>query len=199
MSTVSLEKGQYMTLTVSSLEELPSKNPSWDSRWLVKGTAKSGGAVSLYVGNKAMTQQCGRMGLENPTELAGKLWTMERTVEGYFNLLSSEAKVKPGSVDVTPAGSAEQKRPERVPDKFESEVPYETDSDLAAKQQASSEEALEAQRAKLRGDMWWALTAADEMVGTILAAREVPFTPECVRSVVALAATLHISVAQGRR
>jgi hypothetical protein len=183
VQSITIEKGQYLTLHVSSVEEFPSKNKDWDSRWLFKGTTPAGDSVSTYVGNKALTQQCARQGL-SVADLSGKSWTLERTAEGYFNLLAHGKSPKPGSVSL--GGKLPPAKDEPKHD-FDRPVDGEAPAD-------DSDTRIENGRAALRGEIWWALSTADEMVGTILAAHEQEFTPECLRSVVALAATLHISM-----
>ena len=56
----------------------------------------------------------------------------------------------------------------------------------------------EAKRKRVSEDVMWAFIQADSMVAAALANREVPYTEESMRSVVALAATLHISYKETR-
>jgi hypothetical protein len=178
---VTIEKGQHLTMLVEYVDEAPSKNPAWESRWKVTGNVggPGGSAVSTYIGNKAMTQQLGRVGLESPAQLVAKTYTFERTAEGYLNI------IKPGGKTKTP----------HMPIETESAPEVESSDDTV---QMTPEDLRQAKRKRIAEDVLWAFAEADSMVAAALANREVEYTAEAMRSVVALAATLHISYKETR-
>lgn len=200
---ITIEKGQYLILQVTGMEELPSKNPTWDSRWAITGYTLAGDEVKTYIGNKGMTQQMKRRNL-TVDDVVGATWGFERTAEGYFNLLSEKDKVKPGSVPVEGTGAkpkAAKPKPEahsyghiegmdddeRVPDDEEQEegdgkhVPTPRERFLT----------------HLSEDIHWATATATDIVTSVLAEKEVPFGPEALRSVVALSSTIFIAMKGG--
>lgn len=183
MSLVTIEKGQHLKMLVEYVEEVPSKNPSWDSRWKLDGVAGGGIAVSTYIGNKAMTQQLGRIGHSSPTELVAQTLTFERTAEGYLNIIRPGGKVKTAHVSL----EGEAPRPKAMP------------FDAPTEEEVEQADALRAaKRQRVREDIFWAFSEADSMVAAALANREVEYTVDALRSVVALAATLHISYKEVR-
>lgn len=181
---VTIEKGQHLTMLVEYVDEAPSKNPAWDSRWKVTGNVggPGGSAVSTYIGNKAMVQQLGRIGLDSPEQLVSKTYTFERTAEGYLNI------IKPGGKTKTP----------HMPIEAESGAPERTVESSDDSTQMTAEDMRQAKRKRIAEDVLWAFAEADSMVAAALANREVEYTAEAMRSVVALAATLHISYKETR-
>jgi hypothetical protein len=180
---VTIEKGQHLTMLVEYVDEAPSKNPAWESRWKVTGNVggPGGSAVSTYIGNKAMVQQLGRIGLESPDQLVTKTYSFERTAEGYLNI------IKPGGKTKTP----------HMPIETES-APVRTVESSDDTVQMTPEDLRQAKRKRIAEDVLWAFAEADSMVAAALANREVEYTAEAMRSVVALAATLHISYKETR-
>jgi hypothetical protein len=187
--SITIEKGQHLTLLVRSVEETPSKNPAWDSRWKVSGAANGGVEVATYIGNKAMTQQLGRKGMDSPDALVGKNWTLERTAEGYFNLIQGGGKTKTEHVAVEASAPA---KPKAMP--FDEPVDEEAAEAMAEKLEAIRDE----KRRRVSEDLMWAFSLADSMVAAALANREVEYSVDAMRSVVALAATIHISYKEAR-
>ena len=184
MTIVTIEKGQHLKMVVESVSEVESKNPAWDSRWLIKGKTPEGAAVSTYVGNKAMMQQLGRIGMESAQQLVSGAYAFERTAEGYLNIIRHGGRTKTSPVEVVVEAPTPNEHP------FDAPVEGE---------EADRAEALrEAKRKRIAEDIFWAFSMADSMVATALANREVPYTAESMRSVVALAATLHISYKEAR-
>lgn len=181
---VVLEKNSHLKMLVEHLEEVPSKNPAWGSRWKIDGVAEGGASVSTYIGDKAMQQQVGRIGLNSPTELAGKTFTFERTAEGYMNI------IKPGGKTKTPHVVLEEEAP--APKR---EMPFD---EPTAEEKEQVDALRAAKRHRVREDILWAFSEADSMVAAALANREVEYTVDAMRSVVALAATLHISYKEVR-
>lgn len=205
---VTVEKGQYLVMQVSSMEEMPSKNPNWDSRWLISGYTTDGEEVKTYVGNKGMTQQMGRRNL-TVEDIVGNTWGFERTAEGYFNLLSEKDKVKPGSVPVFGGAPKPKAQPKSQP-KAQSRGPHikgldDDDESLPPEPEDEAQEEddkpVPTPREKflthLADDIHWATATATDIVTSVLAEKNVEFGPECLRSVVALSSTIFIAMKGG--
>jgi hypothetical protein len=111
--------------------------------------------------------------------LVAKTYTFERTAEGYLNI------IKPGGKTKTP----------HMPIETESAPEVESSDDTV---QMTPEDLRQAKRKRIAEDVLWAFAEADSMVAAALANREVEYTAEAMRSVVALAATLHISYKETR-
>jgi len=173
--SVTLEKGQHLKMVVEYVEELPSKNPSWDSRWKVDGLAANGVGVTTYIGNKAMLQQTSRLKM-TPENLRGKNCIFERTVEGYLNILVDSGKPKTPHVDL-PVAADEVERGEVAP------------SEVAEKVAQMREE----RRLRVSEDITWAFEKANDLITLAMQSHEMPMGPEALRAMVALAATIHIS------
>lgn len=192
MSLVTIEKGQHLKMLVEYVEEVPSKNPSWDSRWKLDGLADGGIGVSTYIGNKAMMQQLGRIGLDSPNKLVAQTFTFERTAEGYLNIIKPGGKVK--TTHVSLEGEAPRQSRAAVMGS-PAAMPF----DAPTEEEVEQADAIRAaKRQRVREDIFWAFSEADSMVAAALANREVEYTVDALRSVVALAATLHISYKEVR-
>jgi hypothetical protein len=194
--TVTIEKGQHLAMLVEYVDEAPSKNPAWDSRWKITGNVggPGGASISTYLGNKGLTQQVGRLGMSSPEELVGKSWIFERTAEGYLNVISKGGKVK-----TTPVAIEKEADKAFAAAKAFDEMMSDEPDEEAAKAAAEKFEALRAaKRKRVEEDVMWAFIQADSMVAAALANREVPYTEESMRAVVALTATLHISYKETR-
>ena len=186
-----LEKSTAVVGTVHTIAELPSKNKDWDSRWQV--TLKDG--YSFYVGNKALTQQVGRLNIQ-PHELVGKHLGFERTEEGYVNLVLDAETFRPGTKVMHGVAGAPEDAPN--PNRFDGETPPPDLDFLDAPVKPAplgSRHATDTARANAVDAMAWAMDEAHRMVRVTAGIAEGKVTPpELVRSVVALAATLHITV-----
>lgn len=194
MSLVTIEKGQHLKMLVEYVEEVPSKNPSWDSRWKLDGLADGGIGVSTYIGNKAMMQQLGRIGVESPNKLVAQTFTFERTAEGYLNIIKPGGKVKTTHVSL----EGEEPRPASSRAAVMGS-PAAMPFDAPTEEEVAQADALRAaKRQRVREDIFWAFSEADSMVAAALANREVEYTVDALRSVAALAATLHISYKEVR-
>jgi len=185
-----LDKSTAVVGTVHTIVELPSKNKDWDSRWQV--TLKDG--YSFYVGNKALTQQVGRLNLE-PSGLIGKHLGFERTEEGYLNIVIDAESFRPGTkvlhgnVEAKSEGSPN-------PNRFDGASAQESqDLDFLDAPAVPKVNPMEAARNNAVIAMAWAMDEASAMVRTAAGIEEGEVTPpELMRSIVALAATLHITV-----
>lgn len=193
MQSVTIEKGQHLTLRINAVEEVPSKNPSWDSRWKVSGMC-DGAAVCTFIGNKAMTQQLGRKGIASPDNIVGETWTFERTVEGYFNLIPAGGKTKTEAVSVASAPAPAPAPAKPMP----FDEPVDGEDDPAEAMARKQEEIRQEKRKRVGEDIAWAFTQADHFVTLAIQAHKVEYTPDVLRSVVALAATIHISYKEAR-
>lgn len=182
-----LDKSTAVIGTVHAIVMLPSKNKDWDSRWQV--TLKDG--YSFYVGNKALTQQVGRLGIE-PLELTGKFLGFERTEEGYLNIVLDAETFRPGTKVVHGKGEGNEEAPN--PNRFDGASPPQ-DLDFLDAPVPSKGNPIDAPRANAVDAMAWAMDEAHRMVRVTAGVPEGEVTPpELVRSIVALAATLHITV-----
>lgn len=178
-----LDKGTAVVGTVHTIVMLPSKNKDWDSRWQV--TFKDG--YSFYIGNKALTQQVERLRI-GPLELTGKHLGFERTQEGYLNIVLDAESFRPGTKVVHGKGEANEEAPnpnrfdgERLP--FDEDIPADTPDPMASARTAAV------------SAMSWAMDEAGRMVRMYSGIEDgAPTPPELMRSIVALAATLHITV-----
>jgi hypothetical protein len=183
-----LDKSTAVVGTVHTIAELPSKNKDWDSRWQV--TLKDG--YSFYVGNKALTQQVGRLNLE-PSGLVGKHLGFERTEEGYLNIVLDAESFRPGTKVVHGKGEANEEAAPN-PNRFDGASTQDLDF-LDAVPAVPKANQLDAARQNAVSAMAWAMDEASAMVRTAAGIEEGEVTPpELMRSVVALAATLHITV-----
>lgn len=187
-----LDKSTAVIGTVHAIVMLPSKNKDWDSRWQV--TFKDG--YSFYVGNKALTQQVGRLNIE-PLELVGKFLGFERTEEGYLNIVLDAESFRPGTKVVHGKGEASEEAPN--PNRFDGASTQESQDldflDAPVPAPLGSRHAIDKARAGAVDAMAWAMDEAHRMVRVTAGIAEGEVTPpELVRSVVALAATLHITV-----
>lgn len=191
---VTIEKGQHLTLLVEYADETPSKNPAWDSRWKISGTSSKGQPVSAYIGNKAMMQQLGRKGMESPEQLVGKTWTFERTIEGYLNIIQHGGKTKTEHVAID--GSAPAAKPVEKAQPFDE--PTADEQDAADAMAEKQEQIRQDKRKRVGEDIAWAFTQADHFMTLAAQAHKVEYTPEVLRAVVALAATIHISYKEAR-
>lgn len=195
---ISIEKGQYLVLQVTGMEEIPSKNPTWDSRWAITGYTQDGDEVKTYVGNKGMTQQMGRRNI-TVEDVVGGTWGFERTAEGYFNLLSEKDKVKPGSVPVPGTSPKPKPKPKAEAhshghiEGLDDEPTEEEKGEDSAPQMTPREKFC----ANLHDDIHWSTKVATSIITDVLAEKEVPFGPEALRSVVALSSTIFIAMKGG--
>lgn len=196
MQSVTIEKGQHLVLNVRAVESVASKNPSWDSRWKITGMAYDGSDVSTFIGNKALMQQLGRKGMESPDELVGKDWTFERTAEGYLNVLGPRDKAK---TEHLPLSGAPVAKPVAKP-VAEKVMPFDepVEGDAAEAVAAKVDQIREERRQRVGEDIAWAVGQADSFVTQILANHNIEYTTEALRSVAALAATIHISYKESR-
>lgn len=196
MQSVTIEKGQHLVLNVREVESVASKNPSWDSRWKITGMAYNGSEVSTFIGNKALMQQLGRKGMESPNELVGKDWTFERTAEGYLNVLGVREKAK---TEHLPLSDAPVAKPVPKPvAAMPFDEPVEGEADAASAVAAKVDQIREERRQRVGEDIAWAVGQADSFVTQILANHNIEYTTEALRSVAALAATIHISYKESR-
>lgn len=198
MQSVTIEKGQHLTLTVVDVESVPSKNPTWDSRWKIIGVAHGGVDASTYLGNKAVMQQLSRMGKQSPEDLRNGQWTFERTVEGYLNIIAANGKTKtphvpmPGAASPAPVASPS---PAAKPLPFDEpvEAGFYDDTPVDKSTQLRDEK-----RKRVADDIAWAIGIADNYIAQIAASRNIEYGPELMRSTAALAATIHISYKDAR-
>jgi hypothetical protein len=179
--SVTIEKGQHLKMVVEYVEEMPSKNPAWDSRWKVDGLAANGVGVTTFIGNKAMLQQTGRLKM-TPENLRGKTCIFERTVEGYLNILVDGGKPKTPPVELPVAGGDEVVREEAAP------------SEVLEKVAQMREE----RRLRVSEDITWAFEKAHDLITLAMQSHEMQMGPEALRAMVALAATIHISYKDAR-
>lgn len=189
MSTVTIEKGQHLTMLVEGVEETPSKNPNWDSRWRVSGAA-GGAPVTTYIGNKGMMQQLSRAGISAPEALVGSAWTFERTVEGYLNIIPEGGRTKTPPANVflqPPLNPPVHQDGTQVPKNATHLRPFDEPVDAVLER-----------RKRVASDILWAFAEADSIVAATLKGRDVEYTVEALRSVTALAATIHISYKEAR-
>lgn len=202
---ITIEKGQYLVLQVTGMEELPSKNPTWDSRWAITGYTLGGEEVKTYVGNKGMTQQMKRRNL-TVDDVIGATWGFERTAEGYFNLLSEKDKVKPGSVPVEGTDAKPKAQKPKAEARSHGHIEGLDDEPLPPEPEDEFGEEGDSKHVPtprerflthLSEDIHWATATATDIVTSVLAEKEVPFGPEALRSVVALSSTIFIAMKGG--
>lgn len=199
---VTVEKGQRITLyPVNDVKEWPSKNRDWQSRWAMTGYALDGSEVTIYVGDKAMQQQCSRRGMRPPDlRMGGKLWTFERTAEGYWNILAegevfkSQTLLRADKSKVPSGKGSPPKSPNSFPEE-DSDSPPDEPMDAEEAEEYAAE--LERQRrfvrhAKVEEDLQWAYSLAYQMVRQSIDT-DIPMHQDTLRAVVALAATIHIT------
>jgi len=173
-----LDKGTAVQGTVKAVENLPSKNPTWDSRWKV---TLADGFVFL-VGNKGFTQQLERANME-PQECVGHAFIFERTAEGFINLVREGGKLKPGTTIVHTANAAKASVPEPHPknpnrdfDPLLDELPDFDAEQKAIDAAAEVARSLEEEKARkmvmarleVEGDLEWALATAEAKVRRML-------------------------------
>lgn len=192
MQSVTIEKGQHLTLNVVEVEAVPSKNPTWDSRWKIIGVAQGGVDASTYLGNKAVMQQLSRMGKQSPEDLRNGQWTFERTVEGYLNIIAANGKTKTPHV---PMAGVAVPAPAAKPLPFDEpvEAGFYDDTPVDKSTQLRDEK-----RKRVADDIAWAMSVADNYVSQIAKSKGIEYGPELMRSTVALAATVHISFKDAR-
>jgi hypothetical protein len=182
-----LDKNTAVVGTVATIELLPSKNKDWDARWCV--TFADG--YAFYVGNKALTQQLGRLRM-NPTDLVRKHLGFERTEEGYLNIIVDAESFRPGTKVVHGGGSKPAHDEVPNPNRFDGDrLPFDDDEDVPT----PATDPMASARAGAVAAMSWAMDEASRIIRVYAGVEEGEATPpELMRSIVALAATLHITV-----